>query len=96
MIEVMFGECIACQRVSPVVTVAHEDRRQMSRFAEQVVGQYMLDLPVAFLLLETQVPVNEVQRPFGRRHDGQLGAARLALAYRQRDLVLALKRPARQ
>src|SRR5438270_11689340 len=60
VLERMIAEGVGGERVPPVVTVADDERGQMSRLAKQVVGQHVLHLPVALALVETEVPMNQV------------------------------------
>ncbi len=48
----------------------------------------MSHLPAPLLFGQSQVPVDDVQEPFGCLQDGQLGTARFALFMTQRNLVV--------
>src|SRR5437588_9268577 len=75
--EAVRCEAMPAEDVAPVVEVAGNERRQMARFAEQGMAEQVVGLPAAFLLAQTQVPVDQVQRSLWSVHNNHLGTARL-------------------
>jgi hypothetical protein len=61
-----------------------------------MVMEEVVDLPVPFTFRESQVEVDDMNRSFGRIHDGELSTSRFARVQAERDLVLRNERPARE
>ena len=65
------------QRVAPIVAIAGHEHWQVGALTKQRMGEQVINLPVALFFGQAQVPMHEVQRPFGRFDDDELRAARL-------------------
>ena len=94
--ESLRAQDLRAEGVPPVVEVSHDQGRVVARLTEQSMLQEMLGLPSTLLLGQPEMPVDQVQRPFGRGHDEHLGAPRLPPLEPQRHLVVGLKRPPRE
>ncbi len=94
--KVMPGKRPRRQRVSPVIAVAGDQRRQMGRFAKQRVFEQVSRLPVPFPFGQAQVPMHHAKGSLGRIDHRDLCAPRLAAAMTQRNLMLGDKRPTRE
>ena len=77
--------------VSPTIK-----RRQCGRFEKQRMRQQMVHLPMPLPFGQAQVPMDQVQPPFGRVDHDHLGAARTLASQAERNLMFAGQRPARQ
>src|SRR5262249_20816037 len=86
----------AAQGRAPVVVVAGDQGGQVGGLPEQRMAQQVGGLPAPLPLAQAEVPVDQVQGTFRGGHDGQLGAAGLAPAEAQRDVMVPVDRPARQ
>ena len=70
--KAMRGERASSECVEPVVEVADDQSRQVSRLVKEGVLEQVLYLPVPLALGEAQVPVHQMERPLGRLDHGEL------------------------
>ena len=96
LFERVIGEWTFAESIAPVIRVPNDDGGDLSGFAEERVVEQMPHLPVTFLLGEAEMPVGDVQVPFGSFDHRELRSAGFAATESQRDLMMCLKRPARQ
>src|SRR5436190_251385 len=80
LVKLMVGENTFRQGVAPVVEITDDQRRQLARLLEEMVSQQVVDLPMAFLLRKTEVPIHQMKRALRRIHDHELSSRRLLLA----------------
>lgn len=65
-------ERACCERVAPVIEIAHDQRGQVSRLAEQMVFHEMKHLPVPLAFGKAEMPVNQMECSFRTVDDHQL------------------------
>ena len=82
------------ERIAPIVRVAGDDRGEAVAFGKKPVGEQVGDLPLAFALGESEVPIDEMDGSEWRVDDDDLSAAGLFLPATQRNMMPVAKRPA--
>lgn len=96
LLESVNGERPMDQRVPPIVRITDDQLGKIAALAEEVVFQQPPHLPVTFSFTQAQMHVNEMQWSVGGLDDRQLCAARLFRLPGELDLMMRLKRPARE
>jgi hypothetical protein len=94
--ETVLVETVVRQRVSPIVEVAGNQGGQVGMLSEFGVVQQMTHLPAPLPFSQSQVPIDQVQRPGWSVNHNELCPARLSLAVPQRHVRVPPKFPARQ